>query len=340
MTATEAAADCSETVPAPRVVVCIATFRRPDKLARLLRSLMQQRVDFTYKILVADNCPEDPGVELAIREAGNPSVDWFFVHEPGVAIVRNELVRTTLTRYPDAIWAAFVDDDQIVAGDDWLACLVAAAQRYETEFVGGPVVNVLPEKPSVWGLASFMGRPYRRQTGIVATLETTGNLLIATSFFRRLSRPPFDPEFGRSGGEDYELFCLAKRSGARFAWDNAAIVTEAIEPKRASFRCLASRYFAVGAYLARIDARYFSPARQLKRLIGVLARSGLSVGQAVIPGRTGVELAKAVLLLTLAAGRIAGKFGWTPRRYGSLSGSKERKKTGCAPVSGDPKLRT
>jgi succinoglycan biosynthesis protein ExoM len=302
--------------PTPLVVICIPTFRRPEKLARLLRSLMRQRVDFSYKILVADDCPKDPGVEFAIREAGDPPVDWFFVHEPGVSIVRNELVRTTLTRYPNAAWAAFVDDDQIVADDDWLARLVAAAQRYETEFVGGPVVNVLPEKPSVWALASFMGQPCRRQTGIVTTLEGTANLLVATSFFRRLSRPPFDPEFGRSGGEDYEFFCLAKRSGARFAWDNAAIITEEIEPTRASFRSLASRYFAVGAYLARADARYFSPARQLKRLIGVLVHSGLSVGQAVIPGRTGVGLANAVLLLTLAAGRIAGKFGWTPRRYG------------------------
>jgi succinoglycan biosynthesis protein ExoM len=316
MIATEATSDCSETFASPRVVVCIPTFRRPEKLAGLLRSLAQQRVDFSYKILVADNCPEHPGVELAIRDAGNPPVDWFFVHEPGVSVVRNELVRTTLTRYPDATWAAFVDDDQIVAGDDWLACLVAAAQRYETEIVGGPVVNVLPEKPSVWGLASFMGQPGRRQTGIVATLEGAANMLIATSFLRRLSRQPFDPEFGCSGGEDYEFFCLAKRSGARFAWDNAAIITEAIEPKRASFRCLASRYFTVGAYLARIDARYLSPARQLKRLIGVLVYGGLSVGQAVIPGRTRVGLAKAVLLLTLAAGRIAGQFGWTPRRYG------------------------
>jgi succinoglycan biosynthesis protein ExoM len=225
-------------------------------------------------------------------------------------------VRTTLTRYPDAVWVAFVDDDQIVAGDDWLACLVSSAQRYKVEIVGGPVVNVLPEKPSVWGLASFMGQPSLRQTGVVETLESAGNLLVATSYFRRLSRPPFDPEFGRSGGEDYEFFCLATRSGTSFAWDNAAIITEAIEPERASFHSLASRYFTVGTYLARIDARYFSRARQFKRTIGVLVRCGLSVSQAVIPGRTGVGLAKAMLLLVLAAGRIAGKFGRTPRRYG------------------------
>jgi succinoglycan biosynthesis protein ExoM len=65
----------------------------------------------------------------------------------------------------------------------------------------------------------------------------------------------FDPELGRSGGEDTDYFARMARLGARFAYAPEAVVEEPVAPERLSFAWLAHRRYRMGLTHARVLLR-------------------------------------------------------------------------------------
>jgi glycosyltransferase involved in cell wall biosynthesis len=116
---------------APLVSVVIPTRNRADYLDVALGSLVSQRLDGPYELLVVDDCSDDrtPGV---VEKWSVPSIRAERPRGPNAA--RNLGVRATA-----APLVAFVDDD-VYAPPEWLRALVDGADRHPfADAFGGPI---------------------------------------------------------------------------------------------------------------------------------------------------------------------------------------------------------
>lgn len=228
-----------------RISLVTPTQRRPEGLARAMRSLFaQQGVDASeLELVVVDNdqhSSAEAGVEALRREAPFPVV---YVHEPrpGVANARNAAMAVASGEL-----IAFLDDDE-EAPVGWLAALLAAQTRYDADAVFGPVRGRAPADVGAHRLylERFFSREGPAEAGPIGRYYGCGDSLVRRS---ALPHPtaPFSPARNHIGGEDDLLFGGMQAAGARFAWEPAAWVWEDPDPKRLSLAYTLRRAFAYG----------------------------------------------------------------------------------------------
>ncbi len=253
MTDTSEAAISSD--PDTTLVVAIPTFRRPALLTALLDSLAPQVVERKALVLIGDNdC--DPAVRTLIESYGRGvRVRYRPVAERGVAAVRNALVAEATKIAPSWRWLMMLDDDG-AATAGWLDAIVACAERFDADLVGGPVEGVIPAGSGSLARNSIFARRRRWPTGPVVMLNTTQNLAIARRLVADGAAPLFDPRYGASGGEDYDLFRRVLRDGGRLVWCDEAVVIEPAPPERLTTTALLDRYYTTGIYIGVIDRDY------------------------------------------------------------------------------------
>ncbi|MBW3616157.1 MAG: glycosyltransferase [Proteobacteria bacterium] len=219
------------------------TLRRPDSLARAVRSVFAQTDAGPLELVVVDNSPEGsagPGVQALAAEAPFP---LRFVHEatPGVATARNSGLAVASGEL-----VAFLDDDE-EAPPGWLAALVRVHREHGADVTFGPIRGRAPDG-SGWATA-YLERLFSRtgpaQSGPVSTHWGCGNSLLTRS--TALAGPaPFDPAMDQIGGEDDLLFTKLAGLGRRFAWAAEAWVWEHPAPHRATLTYAVKRAFAYG----------------------------------------------------------------------------------------------
>lgn len=298
------------------VAVIIPTLRRPDSLARALRSLFaQQGVDDRIaELVVADNDPQASAA--ATVQALRPDAPWPIVYRhaptPGVATARNAGLAAT-----DAPLIAFLDDDE-AASPGWLAALLAAREATGADVVFGPITGRAPGA-AAWlrpYLERFFGRAGPATTGLIEEPFGCGNSLM----LRRTALPgeaPFSTAADDMGGEDDILFAGLRARGGRFGWAAEARVEEFAPPHRATLRYALARAFAYGQGPSQTAAAAGD-------WLGVLRWMVIGAGQAVIWG----ALAGALFLAAHPrradvldrAARGLGKLFWKglePRFYGA-----------------------
>lgn len=247
-----------------RISVCIATYRRPDRLRALLDDLAaQQRLP--QEVIVVDNDAEGSARSVvdAARDKGPPFALHYEIQPlKNVAITRNRSVALA-----QGNWLAFVDDDER-APPAWLADLAAAAVRFDADAVLGPVLPVLPQTAPHW---LRRGRFYdwtRLHTGTVVPVRLLrfGNVLLRAEVLLTQAQV-FDPAYGLTGGEDGDLLARLTQAGARIVWCDEALVTEPVEAARMSLRWLLLRALRGGQDFARhVLAGRHGPATSGRRL--------------------------------------------------------------------------
>ena len=212
-------------LPPMAISVCIATHRRPWRLAALLEDLRCQRLR-PHEVVVVDNdCGASARAVVERARACAPYPIRYAV-EPrkNIAHARNRTVALAT-----GAWLAFVDDDER-AGPGWLATLARAAVRYGAHGVLAPVEPVVPESAPPWlrrgGLYSFA----HLRSGEVVPLNRMrfGNVLLSAPLVRA-QHPVFDPAYGLTGGEDGELLTRLVGAGGRIVWCEEAPVHEPVE---------------------------------------------------------------------------------------------------------------
>ena len=229
--------------------ICVATFRRPEGLARLLRSLEAQAGDVpSFEVIVVDN--DVAGSAAAICEDFRSRLALRYIGEPlrGIARCRNRAVAASESRF-----LAFIDDDE-EASPQWLASLHREATMRDADAAFGPVQYRFAIDPpaSIRQCAIY-------QYPIIATGEAVPWYWTRTSnaYVRRASLPdtqaPFDISLGLVGGEDVDLFFRMTQTGARFVATAEARVTEYRDASRTSLGWVARRCFRNGGTLGRIN---------------------------------------------------------------------------------------
>ena len=135
-----------------KVDVCIATYRRPRGLQRLLDGLQAQQLPQDeapqVRVVVVDNDPEGSARELCEEARGWLRFPLVYVLEKrrGIPQARNTAVATSLG---EADFLAFVDDDE-APDPGWLMELLRVQQARGADAVAGPCVPLFEDGAPAW----------------------------------------------------------------------------------------------------------------------------------------------------------------------------------------------
>lgn len=311
------------TGPGARALIAVPSYRRPDRLARLLAALEEHRGDVPavgVDVLVIDNDPDGSAAEPAARAGAA------YVHEPrpGLAAVRNRALDEAFVRQADAL--IFIDDDEVPAAG-WLRALVAPWSAGNADLVSGRVESSFDSPPSEWITAGGFFRRVRFAEGERMPAAPTNNLLVDVALLRG-SGIRFDEDFGRTGGEDIHFTSALTRRGARIVSAPDALVIDHVPVERATASWVLRRAFRVGTTTARGDV-HLTPGRapRLVRrarwvvlgLARALAGAGRWLAGAVV--RSTVHRARGARLVARGLGMAAGGAGFRYLEYRPRTGS-------------------
>lgn len=230
------------------ISLCIATYRRNEKLQALLDDLMSQQ-RLPDEVVVVDNTAAGQARDV-VECRNQPDAPFRMLYD--IQPIQNiSLTRNRTVGLASGEWLAFIDDDERPT-PSWLAKLQDTASLFNADAVLGPVAPSLPaDAPSWIRRGRFYDWP-RMPTGSVvpANCLRFGNVLIRGSLLRT-AEPPFDPAYGLTGGEDGDLLSRLALRGARIVWCDEALVHEPVESTRLSLRWLGMRAMRGGQDYAR-----------------------------------------------------------------------------------------
>lgn len=306
-----------------RILIAVPSYRRPDRLARLLVTLADQREDvapLSADVIVIDN---DPGGSAA-GPAQAASVHYRLEPRPGLAAVRNTALDEAISRGVDAL--VFIDDDEVPA-PGWLQALISPWAAGTADLVSGRVESEFDVPPDEWIVAGGFFRRVRFADGERMPAAATNNLLIDVSTLRTTGIR-FDEDFGRSGGEDIHFTSALTRAGVRIAAAPRAVVTDHVPADRATPSWVLRRAFRVGTTTARSDIGLtYGAVRTLRRrarwLAVGLARALAGTGRWFlgVATRSTVHRARGARLAARGIGMAAGGAGFRYLEYRPRTGS-------------------
>ncbi|MGB6122740.1 MAG: glycosyltransferase family 2 protein, partial [Bacteroidota bacterium] len=254
-----------------RVSVCIATYKRPASLSRLLESLarLQGFQSDEVEILVVDNDATGSAGKVCESIAANCKfrLRYEIETEQNIARARNRGVTGASGTY-----CAFVDDDEWVS-PSWLTAHVGMLEANHLSGTFGPVRPSFEVEPPRWIVeGGYFARNVLLPEGEIHLI--TGNACLRRESL--LKSPLFDEDLGLSGGEDTALFEWMSENGFSFGLCPEAEATEFIPEEKGTLSYLLRRAFRGGqAYVFLLFRR-----NRLKAVFRVL----LGVAQlAILP---------------------------------------------------------
>ena len=228
-----------------RVLIAVATYKRPDGLQALLQSLELASTERSFDVLVVDN--DAAGSAQTVAESSPLMVTYVVEPKPGIAAARNRAV-DEVQNY-DAV--VFVDDDEYVV-EGWLDRLLDYAENSPAGVVTGPVESIFPADAPRWVVkGGFIQRPSWPH-GSVLTAGATNNTLVKIAAWNAAGAPRFDDTFSATGGSDAKLFSVLLERGVQIEFCATAVVFEPVLPERMRLKWLARRGYRNGIVSARI----------------------------------------------------------------------------------------
>lgn len=300
------------------ISLCIATYRRAERLQVLLDDLVCQRRP-PNEVIVVDN--DAAGSAAAVverrRELGAP----FPIHYDVQPVKNISLTRNRGVELASGDWIAFIDDDER-APPAWLALLAETVDVHAADGVLGPVEPVVPNHAPDWLRHGGFYNWARMQTGTVIPLNKLrfGNVLLRAALLRG-ETPPFDPNYGLTGGEDGDLLTRLAQNGARMIWCDEAVVREPVEAARLSLRWLLRRALRGGQDFARhtLAGRYgpMTWSGRVQFFLRALIQALMAAGLALLTWPAGRHRAVYWLLKASAnLGKLSIFGGWHYHEYG------------------------
>jgi succinoglycan biosynthesis protein ExoM len=286
----------------PQVSICIATYRRPESLANLLDSLERLKLPdgVSVEILVVDNDVSKTAEPIALEYAPRfERFEYSIETRQNIAHARNCAVERA-----QGEWLAFVDDDER-ADENWICALLSTVGEHECDGAFGPVLPRLEQRGSGWlDLEAFYSRP-RQVSGTRVSHGNTrsGNALLRRALFRELR---FDPDYGRTGGSDVDLFGRMLDRGACFLWCDEAIVHESLGADRHNLRWLARRAFRGGFVF---ETQHPTPRRSFALLRALTLGLGFALLAPMVLLSGPVPAARVALRSCTQAGRAWSLLG-------------------------------
>lgn len=273
------------------VAVCIPTFRRPDRLEKLLESIVRAAPgSLSIGVVIVDNDPNG-SARSTVEKFGSSVPLAHYEVEPlqGYARVRNRLVAIAVDL--GARWVSFLDDDQEI-DPGWVRELTSFLVLHEPDAVAGPVRPKFEVTPAEWiRRVGFFDRQEFANCSIVQT-NNTGNLTVAGHWLKRPDGP-FDKRFDLIGAEDTKLLMELREMGLQQLWASDVVAYEWYPRERTRLKWLMGRSFKGGVsfsmVLGTLNPTVAARFRRTGRCFG-RASSGIALAlpRALVHGRTGL----------------------------------------------------
>ena len=304
--------------PAPRVYLCVPTFRRPDGLRKLLTHVERLNYAGPIDVVVVDNDAEGRAGAAVVEDvAGKFRLPLTGLVEPrrGHTYAYNRAFAHACRAAPAPDYVAVLDDDEY-PDPNWLTEMIRVARDHDVDIVGGPVFPVFDD-PDHWLAKSGFYAPSRNATGRVSMIYGAGNMLIRRSVLEHYLDEPFAHAYAFTGGSDYDFFWRCRNDGRSFAWADDAQVFETTPPSRTTVGYVLRRKFRNGTEATRLERKFLGTvAGTLRRWclgLGLLGLGIASLPLAALRGRRAIVAS--LMRAARGAGRIAAEFDLHYEQY-------------------------
>lgn len=260
----------------PLVSIVLATCRRPERLARTLRTLAAQSYP-AFEVLVVDNCPSHPGAADVVAELGDGRFRPLLEPTPGLSRARNLGLRAA------AADVVALTDDDVDVDPDWLGSIVVPF--YEDPDLACVTGLIMPaqletEQERVFEQFGGFAKGYVARTYSLSD-EGHGPLFPYTAGMfgsganmacRResfLGFGGFALDLGVAtisrGGEDLDTFLSTLYAGHRLRYEPRAIVWHELRPSQ---NMLARQIYSYGIGLsAMVTKRVVASTEERRRVM-------------------------------------------------------------------------
>jgi GT2 family glycosyltransferase len=306
----------AETIEA---VVTLPTFKRPELLLETLASLKAQMTARRFAVIVIENeveAREGAKAALPLFTRGDMTGMVIIAHERGNCSAYNAGWQTAILHFPDFRHLLVIDDDEI-ADADWLERMCKASETLGADIVGGPQVPVFADPAHAkWAEHPVFAPPYR-ETGRVAALYSSGNLLVGRNVLTAMGPPFLDLRFNFMGGGDSDFLSRSAQKGFVLGWCAEAKVREGVPARRVEADWIRARSLRNGVISTLVEKkkRAGTPLAGVKvfaKSLALLAASPLR--GAIKLARTG-SLSTALYPVYVALGRVLAEFGYANEQY-------------------------
>jgi succinoglycan biosynthesis protein ExoM len=294
--------------------VCICTYKRPELLWRTLSSIANQSTSYTYEVVVVDNDKNQTAqntCERARIELFDGRADLLYLVEPkqNISLARNKAIRHAKSRL-----IAMIDDDE-TAADGWLDSYAKILFSNDWDYAVGPVRPVIPDSFPDWLVRG--GLFHEKDIQKTEAIRACTNNVCFKGHCLYQREGPFEPRYGKTGGEDAEFGAFIARRGFCGVWCHSAIVYETQQSNRRKVLWHIKRGFQHGLNhsdrLTQLEGRWKTLCQISVRSIGGILRAVVCYVITFYKGRA--SLLKLSISLARQFGRISYFFGIRKRGY-------------------------
>jgi glycosyltransferase involved in cell wall biosynthesis len=222
-----------------RISAIICTHNRDHYLGDAIDSLLNQRFDGEFEVIVVDNASSDRTREVVDARQPHPRLTYLYEAVMGLSVARN-----TGARAAQGQILAYLDDDAI-ASQTWLQVLWNHYQHSDTTAIAGGRIDLIWPKdvsPPAWITPELSGNLGFYDLGDEVVFITDPgrtprglNYSMRRSFWDEVGG--FDSQLGRVGkrllsNEELQLTEKALDAGWRVAYVPEALVAHNVAPER------------------------------------------------------------------------------------------------------------
>lgn len=239
----------------PLVTVGVCTYKRPEGIAKCLRSLIDQQTSIRFDIVVTENDASQGSkgiIEQIADEAKEKGIEirYYCEPEPNISIARNRCAAECRGEF-----LAFIDDDEW-AQPDWLEKLVEVQREHNADVVHGLCIHEYADgfPESMKDLIDF--RKYWKEGMVIESTATNTTLFRLCKLQSR--EEPFDVSFGKTGGEDTDCtFYLFQIGNAKIIQSFKPVVHELYTLERSRISYYVKRSYREGFLQSKIYRKYY-----------------------------------------------------------------------------------
>ncbi len=312
----------TDTCDKRRVVILVATCKRPEGLTHLAEGL-----DLIYRndppvalaMVIVDNDPAGSAKSTVERLSKSLSLPLYYGIEKtqGIPFARNKTLDMARGIADDVV---FLDDDEVPEAG-WLEEILRVRMAYGADIVTGAVNPVFAEPPPEWMMAGGFLQYTRHETGTTLDRAYTNNTLVPWKLIED-SRIRFDEKMAKTGGSDTHFFRRLHLEGAKIVWANEAVVSELIPKTRSDAGWILQRAFRIGNSSAYIERDLFSWS---KSFFSMVLGGGYRIAKGFLTWPLGWFSGRearvhALRQIYYGAGMISGWLGFRYKEYRTIHG--------------------